>query len=228
LRRWHPWRVAIDRGDVFVLRRLYVVTHPESRHHVSGLVGGWFDSELTDRGLRQTELIAKRIRELVTEDTAVHLCSSDLKRAAQTAQAIARQLGVEPTFMKGLREKSYGEAEGKAQSWLDERFVPPPASGDRMNHAEGIEGSETRHDFAARIYEVVSAIFSSSCSHHVIVTHGGALTFVIAAWIDLPLEAAGYISVRSSSGSITVLGQDDFFHNRAVVSLNDTSHLTHV
>ena len=209
------------------MRSLYVVTHPESVHHVTDLVGGWFDSELTDRGFCQAELIAERIRELVPDDAAVELYSSDLTRADQTARVIARKLGVEPIVVEGLREKSYGEAEGKAQTWLDERFLPPPPTGDRMNHHEGIAGAETKHDFAARIYDVVSAILSSSCSHHVIVTHGGALTFVLAAWIDLPLEAAGYISVLSSSGGITVLEQDDFFHNRAVVSLNDTWHLTH-
>ena len=52
-----------------------------------------------------------------------------------------------------------------------------------------------------------------------------ALTFVVSAWIRMPLEAAGYVAFRSTSGGITVLHEDDFFHNRAVVSLNDTSHL---
>ena len=193
---------------------------------MSGLVGGWFDSELTDRGLRQADLIARRVRELVPEDAAVDLYSSDLKRAAQTADVIAGRLGVEPTVMQDLREKSYGEAEGKPQSWLDERFVPPPPSGDWMNHFEGVEGSETKLVFATRVYDAVAAVLASPCSHHVIVTHGGALTFVVAAWIHLPLEAAGYIAMRSTSGGITMLRQDDFFYNRAVTTLNDTAHLT--
>jgi probable phosphoglycerate mutase len=47
------------------MRSLYVVTHPESGHHVSGMVGGWHDEGLTDRGLRQAARIATRIRELV-------------------------------------------------------------------------------------------------------------------------------------------------------------------
>jgi probable phosphoglycerate mutase len=210
------------------LRSLYVVTHPESVHHVTDLVGGWFDSELTDRGFRQAELIAERIRELVPDDAAVELYSSDLTRADQTARVIARKLGVEPIVVEGLREKSYGEAEGKAQTWLDERFLPPPPTGDRMNHHEGIAGAETKHDFAARVYDAVDAILSSPCSHQLVVTHGFALTFVVAAWIHLPLESAGYANMRASSGGITVLEQDDFFHNRTVVSLNDTAHLAAV
>lgn len=208
-----------------MLKRLYVVTHTESRHHTEGLVGGWFDSELTPRGLQQADLTAWRIRELVPEQVEVDLHSSDLRRAAQTARAIGDHLGVEPTYLSGLREKSYGEAEGRPQSWLDERFVPPPEQGDRMNHEEGLSGSETRHQFGRRIYDAVETILAGPCSHHVVVTHGFALTFVVAAWIHMPLEAAGHIALRSSSGGITVLEQDDFFHNRAVVALNDTSHL---
>lgn len=207
------------------MRRLYVVTHPESVHHVSRVVGGWFDSGLTDRGLRQADRIAERIRELVPDGSAVELYSSDLRRTAQTAQAIARRLGVEPALVKGLREKSYGAAEGREQAWLDERFVPPPPTGDRMSHHEGIEGAETRQELATRVYEAMSGILASPCAHQVVVTHGFALTFVVAAWIHLPLESAGYVALRSTSGGITVLEQDDFFHNRAVVSLNDTSHL---
>jgi probable phosphoglycerate mutase len=207
------------------LRTLYVVTHPEAEHHVSDLVGGWFDSALTDRGLRHADAIAERIRELLPDDAAVELYTSDLIRAVQTARAIGQQLKVEPTVLERLREKSYGVAEGRAQSWLDERFVPPPPTGDRMAHQEGVEGAETKRHFASRIYSVVSAILSKPCSHQVVVTHGFALTFVVAAWIRMPLESAGYVNLRSSSGGITVLAEDDFFHNRAVVCLNDTSHL---
>ena len=207
------------------MRTLYVVTHPEAEHHVSGLVGGWYDSGLTERGLRDAEPVAGRIRELVPDGEPVELYSSDLRRTAQTADAIARRLGVAPTLLPGLREKSYGEAEGKEQAWLDARFVPPPPTGCRMRHHEGVAGAETRHDFGSRVYAAVDRILASACARQVVVTHGFALTFVVAAWIHLPLESAGYVNLRSTSGGITVLEQDDFFHNRGVVRLDDTAHL---
>ena len=69
-------------------------------------------------------------------------------------------------------------------------------------------------------------ILSSPAEHQVIVTHGFALTFVVAAWIGMPLEAAGLIGLPVSSGSITTLSQQAPFHNRSIVTLNDTSHLT--
>jgi probable phosphoglycerate mutase len=69
------------------------------------------------------------------------------------------------------------------------------------------------------------AILRSPCEHQIIVTHGGSLTFVVASWIKMPIESAGYASFRAPSGSITTLREDDFFHNRQVVNLGDTRHL---
>jgi hypothetical protein len=71
----------------------------------------------------------------------------------------------------------------------------------------------------------MDGILASSCAYQVVVTHGYALMFVVAAWIKLPIEAASYINVRSTSGGITHLCEDDDFFNRSIVRLNDVSHL---
>jgi probable phosphoglycerate mutase len=110
------------------LKTLYVVTHAQSEHHTEGLVGGWYDSGLTDLGLRQAAAIGQRIRELVPPESPVELYSSDLRRAYQTAVAIARLVQVPIQTNGDLREMSYGDAEGRPQSWLDERFVHPRRS----------------------------------------------------------------------------------------------------
>ncbi len=71
----------------------------------------------------------------------------------------------------------------------------------------------------------MESILERPGDYQVLVTHGGALTFVVACWIKMPLAAAGYITVRSSSGSITELHEDDYFHNRWIMRLNDATHL---
>ncbi|TKJ31396.1 histidine phosphatase family protein [Blastococcus sp. CCUG 61487] len=207
------------------MRRIVVVTHPEATHHVAGLVGGWFDSELTDRGRRQAAAIAARVRQHVPADADVRLWTSDLARAAQTAEVVGARLGVRPTLLPALREKSYGVLEGRPQGELDAVFVPPPPDGDRLHHDEGIAGAETKAQFAARVYAAVAEILADPAAHHVVVTHGFALTFVVAAWIGMPLDAAGLVNLRARSGGITVLEQDDFFANRAVLTLDETAHL---
>ncbi|MEU5896650.1 MULTISPECIES: histidine phosphatase family protein [unclassified Streptomyces] len=207
------------------MRTLYVVTHPEATHHVEGVVGGWHDSRLTPVGVRAAALMAQALRTQVPDDADVELFSSDLQRTRQTAEAVAARFGVRPTLDRRLREKSYGRAEGKPQEWLDRRFVPPPAVGERMDHDEGVEGAETKAEWAQRVYAVMDEILRRPCERQIVVTHGGSLTFVLASWIKMPIESAGYASFRAPSGSITTLREDDFFHNRQVVGLGDISHL---
>ena len=36
---------------------IYLVAHGEARHHVEGLVGGWYDSDLTELGQRQAQAV---------------------------------------------------------------------------------------------------------------------------------------------------------------------------
>ena len=207
------------------MRNVYVVAHPEATHHVEGVVGGWHDSHLTAAGTRAAAAIAGELRSRLPENAQVELFSSDLQRARQTARVVGDLLHVEPVVDRRLREKSYGEAEGRPQEWLDQRFVPPPAVGDRMDHDEGVAGAETKRAFAQRIYAVMDAILESRCEHQVIVTHGFTVTFVLTSWIRMPIESVGYVNFRAASGSITVLREDDYFHNRQVVSLGDTCHL---
>ncbi|MFE4255802.1 histidine phosphatase family protein [Streptomyces sp. NPDC056910] len=87
-------------------------------------------------------------------------------------EEVAGLLGVKLILDSRLREKSYGEAEGMPQ-WLERRFVPPPTVGERMDHDEGVEGAETKADWAQRIYAAMDEILQSSCAHQIIVTHGG-------------------------------------------------------
>lgn len=112
----------------------------------------------------------------------VELISSDLLRAGQTADEVAALFDLETILDPRLR---------------DQRFILLPALGDRINHHEGIRGSET----------------------------GGALTFVVSAWIKMPFESPSAVRFCAPSGGITRLREDDFSRKREVVRLGDTRHL---
>ncbi|MEV2220135.1 histidine phosphatase family protein [Nocardia vinacea] len=208
------------------MRTMYVIVHPESTHHVEGLVGGWYDSQLTSAGLRCADAIADALRSRIPAQVEVELFSSDLRRAARTATVIGNVLQASPILDPRLREKSYGAAEGRPQEWLDRRFVRPPVVGERMGHDEGIPGSETIAAFARRIYAAMDAMRQRHCDRQIVVTHGGAITFVVAAWSMLPIESLGYVRFHAAPGSITELREDDYFHNRQVVGLGDIRHLS--
>lgn len=214
-----------------ITRSLFVVTHPEAQHHLEARVGGWHDSELTVRGEHQAELIAAELRSRIPADASAPVFTSDLRRTRTTAASIADQLGSRVIDVPGLREKSYGVAEGREQSWLDERFIFPPAPeaafdhAARLDHVEGIDGSETRREAGARVYAAVDEILAHRASHQVAVTHGFAHTFVIARWLELPLEAMGRATFAAQSGCITELTEDDRFGNRTLSSLAAVDHL---
>lgn len=121
-------------------------------------------------------------------------------------------------------KQSCGAAEGTPPGSMPS--APPPPRGDRMHHCDGVAGSETRFQWASRAYAALDRVIAVDGQDSVVVTYGGTATYLIAAWIGLPIEAAGYVKFNVSPGSITHLRQDDFFHDRQVVALNDLSHLT--
>jgi 2,3-bisphosphoglycerate-dependent phosphoglycerate mutase len=207
------------------LKTVYIVTHPEAAHHVDRLVGGWFDSDLTERGVAQAGAIAAALVTRLGGATA-EVFSSDLLRARRTAEIIAGRLGIGVTIDRDLREKSYGEAEGKPESWLMERVIPLPEFGERLRHDEGISGAESRMDLAERAYRVMGRIQDSPGERQILVTHGGTSTLLIAAWIGMPIDAAGLVHFQVSAGSISVLRRDSRNFSRQIAQLNDASHLT--
>jgi 2,3-bisphosphoglycerate-dependent phosphoglycerate mutase len=205
------------------MNTLYVVTHPQSIHHVEKKVGGWYDTSLTDLGRRQAEAIAARLCMLCAGQTP-RLTSSDLRRCSETAEIVARHLSVPPRLTPELREMSYGVAEGRPQAWLDARRLPVPDEGS-LDDTGGIKRAETRRQTATRIYRAMDEILADPADCHIIVTHGFSLTFVIAWWIGMPIECLARVNFPVTSGSITHLAEHAFWKSRAVVTVGETCHL---
>lgn len=208
------------------MKTLYVVTHPQSVHHVEGRVGGWYNTSLTDLGRRQAEAIAARLSDLCAGQ-ASGLISSDLLRCSETADIIGRQLKLTPRMTPDLREMSCGVAEGKPQAWLDTRRLPVPEQGG-LDDTGGIQGAETRRQTGTRIYRAMDEILADPADCQIIVTHGFALTFVIAWWIGMPIESLGRVNFPVKSGSITHLAENAQWKSRAVVTLGETAHLANL
>jgi probable phosphoglycerate mutase len=203
---------------------VFIATHTESVHHVEGLVGGWYDTPLTERGRRDAHLLAGAMARRVAPGAAL-LVASDLRRAAETAQIVGASIRAPVVLDARLREISFGAAGGKPQRWLDERIVLPSRVGPRLDHVI-CEGAETRRRFATRIYDAMRDLHARPERTVVIITHGFAMTFVVAWWLGLPVENADLAAVRASPGGITHLRQAPPFWNRSLELLDDTSHLS--
>lgn len=207
------------------MHELYVVTHPHAEHTARDLVGGWHDSRLTADGRRDAARVAGELaRRRRGASRPLRITTSDLARCAETAEIVAAALGAPLTLDPRLREISFGAAEGRPNAWLAERQVPAPDD-DRLDHRGPVPGAETRREVATRVGACVAELIADRAHDHVVVTHGYAQTFVVTAWLHVPVEAAGFASFATSPGAITHLRQDGYWRNRTVVALGDTAHL---
>lgn len=86
---------------------LYLIRHGESRANEKDVFIGHTDLELTDLGRKQAKITADYLKN-ITPDV---IYSSDLKRAYDTAEAAAKQYGMEICIEPGLREIYAGDWE---------------------------------------------------------------------------------------------------------------------
>lgn len=201
------------------MKEIFIVTHTQSTHHIDRLVGGWYDSGLTEKGVADAITCGKRLLELGLN--GIPIISSDLARTRQTAWSIAECLGSSIRHDARLREMSFGDAEGRSVADIGGAILS--SNGDNRLDFRNAFGGETKREFVTRLYEVMEEIISEEMA--IICTHGYAITFLIACWIRMPIESVGYVNFRVRPGSITHLVEDDVYANRAVRYLSDIRHL---
>ena len=201
------------------MKEIFIVTHTQATHHIDRLVGGCYDSELTDKGRTDAKACGQRLLELGLD--GIPIISSDLARARQTAEAIGECLGSPIRYDARLREMSFGDAEGRPVADVGGAILS--SDGDNRLDFRNAYGGETKRELASRLYEVMEEIIATERA--IICTHGYATTFLIACWIGMPIESVGYVNFRVLPGSITHLVEDDVHANRAVRYLSDARHL---
>ena len=200
------------------MKRICLITHAQATHSVEGKVGGWFDSGLTDKGMGQAIELREKVASHNFELDKLTAYSSDLKRAVQTAEILLDNSGSVLNLDCRLREMSFGRHEGMCQSEHEKIIIPSSLTGDRLGH-KICDGAESRRDVAIRVSEFVNEIMEIA-GDVLVVTHGFAATFFIAAFQKLDIESMGYLAYTFKPGSISVLIDDDLFKNRSVSVLN--------
>ncbi|HVQ19172.1 MAG TPA: histidine phosphatase family protein [Actinomycetes bacterium] len=143
---------------------------------------GHSDVGLNDVGRVQAQLAAQQLMQL-----RPHLIvSSDLSRAADTGDELARLVGLEVTTDPALRETNGGRWEGKQFSELvdDPDYLAWRSGGDV---AAG--GAETRSQVAERAITAVEAATGDleDGGLVVVVTHGGTIRCVLGGLLGLPI-----------------------------------------
>jgi broad specificity phosphatase PhoE len=160
------------RANHITLHPLVLVRHGESAWNELKLVQGQNDeSNLNDRG-REQALEAGRSLRAQTFDA---ILSSDLARTVETAEIIAREIDLTITTTGALRERSFGDFEGRPL-----REMTPEFSGieDHVvvdDHAHPNNG-ESLLELWRRVGDFVDSLAERRRDERLLlVTHGGTI-----------------------------------------------------
>jgi len=153
--------------------RFCIIRHGETDWNLECRIQGQLDIPLNSRGCEQALQVANQLRAHPPFDV---LYVSDLIRARQTAEPIARQLGLQIHASTSLRERHYGELQGLT---YEEMFEQRPADYTQLKAREPEyvpPGGESLRHLAARIDDFLCTLTELHRGASVlIVTHGGVL-----------------------------------------------------
>lgn len=215
---------------------LTLIRHAEPAYVVDGI--SWTDPPLTARGHEQASLVADRVSRWRVDEIWV----STMVRAQQTADPIARAVGVEPHVYDWLAEiRNPPEWDGSPADEIEEFFA---TSQDRTIEEmwEGAPGGESFRDFHSRISQGLESTFGErgitraegmhlwdgvDNRRVVIVAHGGTNALILGRLLGVeptPWEWDRFTHVHSGVSRL-VSQPTAGYHSWSLRALSDRSHL---
>ena len=202
------------------MTRLIIVRHAESAFNLENRIQGHQDSVLTPKGLRQAQRLGKRLK-LIQIDK---IYSSDLGRAYSTTLEIARHKRIPIKRDPLLREINLGDWEGMTIEEVDRLYNNGYQKWLKKPSACHIPQCEKLQHFKKRITDRVRAIASTNRGKNVlIVTHGGAITALLADWLKADFDNL-LLNLQIDNTSITWV--DETEKRVRLRAINDTAHLS--
>lgn len=206
------------------LRPIHVLLlrHGLTDANATGTIQGHSPTPLNATGHRQAALLARAVAAWRPRVEA--LVSSDLRRAAQTAEPVATSCGLDVVYNPAWRERGLGEMEGKT---FADREIWRSASGE---HGD-TPGAEPADAFRTRVHAALLALPVRFTRNAVVavVTHGGCMRAILTMLSDgrLPLSANqdSVEAVEIANCSILHLVCERANGTWGVGCVNDIAHL---
>ncbi|MDQ4055527.1 MAG: histidine phosphatase family protein [Actinomycetota bacterium] len=169
------------------VRTLLLLRHGQTSWNHERRIQGHTDSQLDELGHAQARAAAKEIAAL----RPARIWTSDLARAADTADYVAEASGLDPTPDPRLREYALGPRQTMTHAEYAAAH-PEEWAEFRRGHFDVVPGGEKTVDVAARttasLRELLAATAPGELS--VAVTHGAAAKVAIAASLGWDLSEA--------------------------------------
>ena len=187
-------RVAPEGGTI----QLALVRHAQADFH--GHFCGHSDPGLSEEGLQQLPTIIQSLSQIVPRA----IWSSDLRRARETAEPIAKYFGLACTTSSLLREMNFGLWEGLTWNQVELQYLEDARRWARLfPHHRPPEG-QSFLEFQARVIEqLVQLATQAEPGCTLIVTHAGFIRTSVAWVLGVPDERISSIGV--DYGGLTAL-----------------------
>jgi broad specificity phosphatase PhoE len=147
---------------------------------------GFRDTPLNSVGLEQARALAEHVAD---ELEVRSLWSSDLARAAVTAQIVGRRIGLEPQLDARLREGNRGDWEGRL--FVDIAREEPDAYAAWLRGGAGFRfpGGESLQEHSDRVWQALEEIRGTGPLPALVVCHRGSIRVVLCRFDPRGLDA---------------------------------------
>jgi len=198
--------------------RVIAIRHGETAWNVDNRIQGQLDIPLNETGRWQ----AHRLALAVAEEGIDAVYSSDLLRAWQTAQSVARGTGRAIVADTGLRERGFGVFEGLTFAEIARRWPEQSERWRRRDPDFGAEGGEVLRDFYSRSVATATRLAGAHPGQTIaLVAHGGVMDCLYRAASRVALDAPRSWELVNASINRLLYTPEGF----TLIGWNDTYHL---
>ncbi|MGI8495702.1 MAG: histidine phosphatase family protein [Pyrinomonadaceae bacterium] len=205
--------------------RLYLVRHGQSGGNVEGRFGGHSPTPLSELGKKQAEMTAP----VLAKERIKAIYSSDLLRAVQTAEPLAKLLNLEINATDAFRERHVGVLEGLTFDEARKEFPKDYYALVSRNLNHVITKGESYSQLLDRTTDVLHEIVERHRGSRVaIFSHTGTICF-----LTLYILGAIHSNTKNTPWLVTsncAINRFEFRgrKNVRVLAINDTRHLSSI
>jgi len=198
--------------------RLILIRHGETTWNRATRIQGHTDIPLSELGLAQAE----RLAQALADEPLAAIYSSDLSRARQTAETLARVHGLPVQLDMALRERAFGRFEGLSWDEITKGYPEDAARWRSRDPDFAVGGGESLHIFSARCLDAARRAASAHPGQSIaVVAHGGVLDCLYRAATHAALDAQRSWQLGNATINRLLATAEGF----TLVGWNDDRHL---
>ena len=199
--------------------RILAIRHGETLWNVDSRIQGHLNIGLNDTGRWQAERLGMALK----DEPIAAIYASDLSRAHDTALAVSRHTGVPVQPEPGLRERSFGEFEGRTFAEIETELPEQAKRWRQRDPTFTPGGGESLLMLETRILSVIARLAAQHPGEQIaLFAHGGVMDILYRAATRLDLQAARTWTLGNTAINRLLWSPEGF----SLVGWADVQHLS--